>query len=67
MSLSKDTDSVAPSAPDAIVDNPFVSNPYHGDIYPGTATGSKLYLTVTKPVKQNKKVELSIEYSIMIK
>jgi len=44
MTINEDNDSVSSGAPDEIVDDPFVSNPYHGEIYPGTSTGSKLYL-----------------------
>ena len=67
MTLDEDHDSASSSAADAIVDDPFVSNPYHGEIYPGTSAGLKLYLTAMKPVEESKKVELSIENSILIK
>ena len=67
MTLDEDHDSASSGAADTIVDDPFISNPYHGEIYPSTSAGSKLYLTATKPVEESKKVELSIENSILIK
>ena len=51
----------------ATVDNPYVTNPYHGNILPGTSTGSKLYLAATKQLEESKRLDLSIENAIAIK
>ena len=67
MSQTNDTESGTLGVLGIIVDNPFVTNPCHDQIYPGTTNGSKLYLTATKSLEESRKVELSIENSIAIR
>ena len=67
MSDTNNNDADASGVLGATVDNPYVTNPYHGDILPGTSNGSKLYLAATKPLEESKKMELSIENAIAIK
>ena len=57
--LSKDVDDIP--------DNPYVSNPYHGNILPGTAAGLKLYLAATNPVEESKQISLSTKNCLEIK
>ena len=67
MSAADDTETDASGVLGATVDNPYVTNPYHGDILPGTSNGSKLYLAATKPLEESKRLDLSIENAIVIK
>ena len=67
MPAADDTETDASGVLGATVDNPYVTNPYHGDILPGTSNGSKLYLAATKPLEESKRLEFSIENAIVIK
>ena len=51
----------------AVIDNPYVSNPYHDVILPGTATGLTLYLVATKSIKESKRMSLSTKECLEIK
>ena len=64
MSQTDDTESGASGVLCATFDNPFITNPYHGQIYPDTTNGSKLYLATMKSLKDSKKVELSTKNAI---
>ena len=67
MSAADDNETDASGVLGATVDNPYVTNPYHGDILPGTSNGSKLYLAATKALEESKRLDLSIENAIAIK
>ena len=67
MSQPDDTEPGAAGVLGATVGNPFVTNPYHGHIFPGMMNGSKLYLAATKLLEESKKVELFIKNAIAIK
>ena len=68
MSVTDDTPAapeVQPSAQPAR--NPYIVCPYDGEILPGTAEGSKLYLNATKSVDEEKRFALTIENALTIK
>jgi hypothetical protein len=67
MSATDDNDADALGVLGATVDNHYVTNPYHGNILPGTSNGLKLYVAMTKPLKESKRMELSIKNAIVIK
>ena len=48
-------------------ENPYVINPYYGNIFPGTAAGAKLYSTATRGVNGDKKFDLTPENAINIR